>query len=256
MVSRTVLVLTAFTSILSAPIPVQEERQVPNEVITVLGKRVGEQDLYIMFGNLRFDENGLAAVHLQEPAPPLNMPPPNAAGAHVQDVPVPPQNAAEAHVQEVPVPLQNAAEVHVPQLYAPQPIPILPPMHLLHLLVPPGLLADHVPEVHMPPHGPADSDRESMVFGDDAPRPSPVWSTDSEGWVTEPTSPGSDTNSDRWSTNSNAPSVGSQAENLKAADGFDWKGKAKVSRRISDTASDVDMDAAQMELRSTGDPGP
>ncbi len=85
--------------------------------------------------------------------------------------------------------------------------------------------------------------------------------SDSEDWHTAPSSLGSSTEStsaaaDRSSTISNAPSAESQFENFNAADS-EMKGKAKVSRRISGTASGVDtVNAAQMELRSAVDPGP
>ena len=36
----------------------------------------------------------------------------------------------------------------------------------------PNLAEAHVPEVHVPPQGPVDSDQESMELADDAPRPS------------------------------------------------------------------------------------
>ena len=211
-VSLIPLILTIVTFALAAPVQVQEKRQAPEDVITVLGKRTMDEDFYMVFGNLRFDENGLvnpnpAAVHLQEPAPPPDVPLPNVAGAHV-----PPPNVAEAHV------------------------------------LPPNVVGVHVPEVHVPQQGPADSDRESIELDGDAPPgssesghsdslpTSPGWSTQSEGWYTAPSSVGSDSDSDRWSTISNAPSEASQSENLKAAD-EEMRGKAKVSRRISGTAS-------------------
>jgi len=50
---------------------------------------------------------------------------------------------------------------------------------------------------------------------------------------------------------------GLSAESDAELEGHDLKGKAKVSRRISGTASGVDtVNAAQMELRSAVDPGP
>ncbi|KAF8492995.1 hypothetical protein F5888DRAFT_858025 [Russula emetica] len=102
-----------------------------------------------------------------------------------------------------------------------------------------------------------DSDGESMELDDDAPpgspesghshspATSPESSTESEDWYTAPSSLGSsdsdsDSDSDRWSTISNAPSADSLSENLKAAN-YELKGKAKVSRRISGTASGVDL---------------
>ena len=123
--------------------------------------------------------------------------------------------------------------------------------------------------MHAPPQNPADSDHESMELDDappaspksghsDSPPTSPGWSSESEDWHCQ-TAPSSllgsstDSDSERWS---DAPSTESQSENLNAADS-EMRGKAKVSRRISGTASGVDtVNAAQMELRSAVDPKP
>jgi hypothetical protein len=238
-VSRILFILTVITFALAVPVLVQEKRQscvdkvhVPEDVITVLGKRTREQDLDMLWDGLRYYEHvwgnrNPAGVHLHEPVPPPD---------------VQPQDPAEVHV-----PPPNPAGVHVPE---------------------PG------PEVHVPPPDPADPDRESMELDDDAPPASPEsghsdppptspeWSTESEDWHTPPSSLGSSTESesdpDRWSTISNAPSAESQSENLNAAD-TEMRGKAKVSRRISGTASHGGVhtvDAAQMELRNAVDPGP
>jgi hypothetical protein len=209
-ISRILLILTVITFALAAPVLVQEKRQacgdkvhVPEDVITVLGKRTREQDLDMLWDGLRYYEHvwgnrNRAGVHLQEPPLLPDVPPPNPAGVHV-------------------------------------------------------------PEVHVPPQNPADSDRESMELDSDGPPASPE-SGHSEEWYTPPSSLGSstesDSDSDRWSTMSNAPSAESQSENLKAAD-YEMRGKAKVLRHISGTASGVDtVNAAQMELRSAVDPGP
>jgi hypothetical protein len=243
--SRIILILTVITFALAAPALVQEKRQavhVPEDVVAILGKRTTrEQDLDMLWDGLRYWEHvwgPLARVPLHEPVAP-----PNPAEVHVPQVPVAPPNPAEVHVPEAHVAPPNPADVHV----APA-----------------------------APQNPADPDRESMDIDDDAPPGSPesgysVSSTNSEGsteskdWYTAPSSLGSSTDSDsdsdpdRWSTISNAPSSESQSENLKAADSemIQLKGKAKVSRRTSGTASGVDtMNAAQMELRSAVDPGP
>jgi hypothetical protein len=87
-------------------------------------------------------------------------------------------------------------------------------------------------EVHAPLQGLADSGRESMALGDDAPP------------VTPQSSLGSSTVSD-------ASSAASQFKNPKVVADSDLKDKTKISRRISDTASGVDMvNAAQIELRN------
>ncbi|KAF8492983.1 hypothetical protein F5888DRAFT_857780 [Russula emetica] len=198
---------------------------VPKDVITVLGKRILDEDLNVLWDGLWYHENVLG-----EPTPRPN----------------------------VPILITNMAHVHIL------------------------------------PQGPADSDREwtesdtdddsvhsypstvlaspdgeSMELDDDVPPGSPESghshspatssesSTESEDWHSAPSSlASSDSDSDRWSTISNAPSADSLSENLKAAD-YELKGKAKVSRRISGTASGVDpVNAADMVLRSAVDPGP
>jgi hypothetical protein len=40
---------------------------------------------------------------------------------------------------------------------------------------PPDVVEAQVPDVHVPPHNPADTDRKSMVFDDDAPPGSPEY---------------------------------------------------------------------------------
>jgi hypothetical protein len=239
-VSRILLILTAITFALAVPVPVQEKRRsrvdkehVPEDVITVLGKRTREQDMLRDGLRLLWGNRNPGALRLQRPAPPPDAPPPNPAEVHVPEEHVPPQP-------------ENPAGVHVPE---------------------PG------PEIDEPPQNPADSDHESMELDDDAPpgspesgpshsQPtSPKWSAESEDWHTAPPSVGSSTVSgsdpDRWSTISNPPSAESQSENLNAVDA-EMRGNAKVSRRISGTASDVHtrpVNAAQMELRSAVDPG-
>src|SRR6266566_3827373 len=110
-VSRILLLLTVTTFALAVPVLVQEKRQssvdevhVPENVITVLGKRTREQDLDMLWDGLRYYENvwgnrNPAGVHLHEPAPPPDVPPD-----------VPPPNPAEAH-PEVQAPPQNPAGV-------------------------------------------------------------------------------------------------------------------------------------------------
>ena len=116
------------------------------------------------------------------------------------------------------------AEVHLPPPNGPNSAGVrLPEGH--------GPLPDlgnvQMAEVHVPPQRPAYSDRELMESGDDEPPASP-----------------------------NAPRADPQSENLTAADS-NLEGKAKVSRRISGTASGVDMmDAARIELPSAADSGP
>jgi hypothetical protein len=254
-VSRILLIITVITFALAAPALIQEKRQAcvdgvhaPEDVITVLRKRAREQDLWLDLDlGLTWYENAWgnlnpADVHL-EPAPPPRVPPPNPAEVRVPEVNMPPQNPAEVHVPEVHMPPPNPAEVHVPEVH-------MPPQNPAEV---------HVPEVHVPPQNPEESDRESMDLDDEAPPPSPEsghsrsppgspeGSTESEDWHTAPGSPGSSTesdldsdlDSDHWSTISNAPSAESLSENLKAADS-EMRGKAKVSRRISGTASGAD----------------
>ncbi|KAI0277618.1 hypothetical protein BGY98DRAFT_978613 [Russula aff. rugulosa BPL654] len=76
---------------------------------------------------------------------------------------------------------------------------------------------------------------------------SPEGSTGIEHWYTPPSSPGSDSDSDRWSTISNAPSAGSLFENLQTAN-EELKLKGMVSRRITGTARGA-VNAAQSELQ-------
>jgi hypothetical protein len=180
-VSRIPLILTAITLALAAPVLVQEKRQVPEDVITVLGKRILAEDFDMMWDVWWHHLNVLTDI------PPL------------------------------------------PQLLRPYRAEV------------------KMPEVHVPPQGPADSDRKSMELVSDAPPEAPQ---SSQGSSTE-------TESDQWSTISNAPSEEPQPEDLKAADS-DLKVKEKVLRRISGTASGADSDmvnTAQMELWSA-DPVP
>jgi hypothetical protein len=100
-------------------------------------------------------------------------------------------------------PLRNLAEVPVPVVHALPPNLGLAEVPRLAELQVPGvhvLQAAQVPGVHVPPPDPADFDRESMVFDDDAPPGSPEYghslstspeSTDSEfeDWHTAPSSP-------------------------------------------------------------------
>jgi hypothetical protein len=231
-VSRIILILTVITFALAAPALVQEKRQAfidaahaPEEVITVSRKRMEEQDMWLEYA-MRYYDNVLG--HLNPAGIHPDVPPPDLAGVHV-----PPQNPADSDRESMDLNDYSA------------------------------------------PASPADSDRESMDLDDDAmPATSlesghshssstnPEGSTESEDWHTAPSSPGSSTEEDEdedyWSTISDVPSAESPSENLEAADS-EGRGKAKVSRRISVTASGVDtvnLNVAQMELRNAVDPGP
>jgi hypothetical protein len=101
-VSRIILIPTVITFVLAAP------------VITVLGKRTLDEDLSVLWDGWWHYENVLgepapppivwgnrnpaAVLHLQEPAPPPNVPPPNPAEVHVPEVHEPPPNLEEVHV--------------------------------------------------------------------------------------------------------------------------------------------------------------
>jgi hypothetical protein len=101
-VSRILLILTVITFVLAAPALVQDKRRayvdmvhVPEDVITVLGKRMDED--FEMWANyaMGFYDNvwghlNPAGIHL-EPAPPPDVPPPNPAEVHE-----PPQNPADS----------------------------------------------------------------------------------------------------------------------------------------------------------------
>ena len=50
-VSLIPLILIIITFALAAPVQVQEKRQAPEDVITVLGKQTLDEDLYTMFGS-------------------------------------------------------------------------------------------------------------------------------------------------------------------------------------------------------------
>jgi hypothetical protein len=168
MVSRILLILTTITFALSAPVVVQEKRQVPEDVIIVLGKRVlpVEEDFNVLWDGWWNHLNVLTDV----------LPPPILSRPYRGEV--------------------------------------------------------KMPEVLVPPQGPADSERKSTELGGDAPPQSSL------------------VESGRRPTISNAPSGEEpQPEDFKPADS-DLKGKGNVLRRISGTASGVDtVNAAQMELR-------
>lgn len=98
-ISRILLILTVTTFTLAAPVSAQEKRQALEDVTTVLGKRGGEQGLedilletvfqsHLMKGDLGHvpPQEG---VHLQNPAPPPEVPTPNPAEARVQEAHVP-----------------------------------------------------------------------------------------------------------------------------------------------------------------------
>ena len=229
-VSRTLLILTVITSTRAAPVLVQEKRQacvdvvqVPEDAITVLEKRILDEDLDVLWDGWWHYANVLEAA----PLPQLN---------------------------------QDLVHIHVP--------PHSPADTVLAIV---GSDSDSDSDTVYSHTIPADSDsgRESMELDDDAPpgnsesgysRSPPTspewWSTQSEDRYTASSSLGlsdADADSDRWSTISNAPSAESQSNNLKSAD-TTMRGKAKVERRISSTASGVDM----VELRSAvaSDHGP
>ena len=89
-VSRIPLILTAITFALAAPVLVQEKRQVPEDVITVLGKRILAEDFDVMWDVWWHHLNVLT------------------------DIPPPPQllrpDRAEVRMPEVHVPLQGPAD--------------------------------------------------------------------------------------------------------------------------------------------------
>ena len=166
MVSRILLVFTAITFALAVPVLVQEKRQESEDVKTVLGKRILEEDFHTMYDVWWHHLNVLT------------------------DVAPPPQLARPAEVK--------------------------------------------IPEVLVPPQDQADSDRNLMALGGNAPPEAPHWQS----------SQASTSKSDQWST-SNAPSEDSQFQPEDPNPAYsDLKGKAKVLRRISDTASGVDMASA------------
>jgi hypothetical protein len=233
-VSRILLILTVIAFALAAPVLVQDKHQarvdvvqLPEDVITVLGKRILEEDLDVLWDGWWHYVNVLG-----EPAP----------------LPPPPLN--------MPLLQQNLAHMHM--------LPHSPPDSILGSDSD-GSTAPSSPDSghsHPPPTVLADSDRESMELNDDAPPGSPksgdshsppVGPADSESeeWYTAPSSLGSsDADAGPSSSTSNAPNAESQSENLRGAD-TEMRGKTKVERRIYGTASGVDsVNAAQMELRS------
>ena len=118
-VSRILLILTVITFALAAPALVQDKHQtcvdvvaVPEDVITVLGKRTREEEMNLLwryYNNVWRNRNP-AVIHLQEPAPPPNVPPPNPAEVHVPEVHAPPPNPAGVQVPEAHVPPQGPAD--------------------------------------------------------------------------------------------------------------------------------------------------
>jgi hypothetical protein len=172
------IILTVSTFALAAPVLIQEKRQscvdevrVPRDVITVLGKRAQGDNVYLLLDGF---ENVLGE-------PVENVPLPNLPEEYVPEVHAPQPNLPEEPVPEVHAPPQNLAEEPVQEVHAP----------------PPNLVGVHVPVVHVPLHDPADSDRESMVFDDDAPPASPDY-----GYWRSPSPP----TSPEWSTDSDSES--------------------------------------------------
>ena len=280
-VSRVLLILAVITFALAAPVQVQKRRQAPEDSITALEKRVLEGNLDGLWDGLWHYKNVLGDATLPpnsiRPAEPdVRVPPapPNPAGAHVPEVHAPQPNPAEEPAPELFAPPPNLPYVLVPEGHAPP--PNRPFLSVVNILAPPRNPATvYVGGVPLRPYRPAESDRELMDVGDDAPPgsprsgysvsppPSPRWSTRSEDWTHWYEAPsslgrstGSDSDSDDWQTTiSSPPSVASQSENLKAADSdYELKGNAKVPRHISGTASGVDIvNAAEIELRSAVD---
>lgn len=139
---RILLILTAITFALAAPVLVQEKREseacvnevyVPEDLITVLGKRALEEDLDVLWENWWHQKNVL-----KDAAPPQNLPLPDLLEVQL----------AEMHVLQ-----PNSAGVDAPEV------------HLLR----PDLAEVQMSEPHVPPQGSANPDRESMKLGEDSP---------------------------------------------------------------------------------------
>ena len=154
--------------------------------------------------------------------------------------------------------------------HAHQEVPAQPPMapnEFYDFMVGHAHQEEPAPPPNVPPLNPVDSDREVMEVDGDAPAwssesedshsepPSPRPSTKSEDFHTAPSSPGPDSDSDPWSTVLNVPNTESLFENIKASD-TEMGDKANVERRISGSVDSDAVKAAEMELRSTVDPGP
>ena len=148
-VSRILLILTLSAFALAAPVLVQERRQsCVNEVHVpraVLGKRA-------LSDHLRFMLDGFEGM--EGPAEDEQLP--NLAEEHMLAEHAPPPGPPEEPVPEEHAPQPNVAEEPVPEVHPP----------------PPNQAGEHVP-VPVLPDNPADFDRESVVFGDDAPPVSP-----------------------------------------------------------------------------------
>jgi hypothetical protein len=111
-VSWIFLILTVITFALAAPVLVQDKRQawvdvvhVPEDVVTILGKRIMDEDLNVVWHPVHVHFLNVLGEH--PAAPPLNVPPPNPAEVQVPEVHAPPPNPAEVQV---------APEVHAPPL--------------------------------------------------------------------------------------------------------------------------------------------
>jgi len=225
-VSRILLILTVSAFALAAPVLVQERRQsCVNEVHVpraVLGKRALSDYLLYMLDGFEGMEGpaegeplpNLAEDHMveehapppgppEEPMPEEHAPQPNLEEEPVLEVHPPPPNlpfwhAVQAHPPPPNLPFWHAVEDHPPP-------PNLPFWHAVQVHPPPPNLAGEDVPVPVLPDGPAEFDRESVVFSDDAPPmspehghspspsppTSPEWSTDSgpEDWHTAPSSP-------------------------------------------------------------------
>jgi len=98
-ISRTLLVLTVITFALASPVLVQRKRRasvdvvhVPEDGITVLGKRVLDADLDLLWSSSMFRE--LRNMHI--PDLPADVPPPNLAQVHEpEEAHVPPPDPAD-----------------------------------------------------------------------------------------------------------------------------------------------------------------
>ena len=222
-VSRTLLILTVIISALAAPVLVQEKRQawvdvvqVPEDAIPVLGKRILDEDLDVLWDGWWHYANVLETAPLPQ------------QDQNLVHMDVPPHSPADTILSDSD---SDTEYSHT---------------------IPADSDSDHE-LMELDDDAPPGSSESGFSW---SPPTSPEWSTQSEDLYTALSSLGSsdadsDADSDRWSTISNAPSAESQSNNLKSADTI-MRGKAKVERRISGTANGVDT----VELQSAVDSGP
>jgi hypothetical protein len=233
-VSRILLILTVITFTLAAPVLVQEKRQawldvvhVPEDVITVLGKRILDEDLDVLwdgwwhYGNVMLpqgpadsDREWTDSTESDSDSDDDSEQPLWDDWWHYRNVMLP-QGPADSD-REWTDSTESDSDTD-----------------------------DDFEQSH-PSTVLTNSDGVSMELDDNAPPGSPESghshspatssesSTESEDWYTAPSSLGSDSDSDsdRWSTISNAPSADSLSKNLEDVN-YELKGKAKVERRIS-----------------------